>query len=216
MRNLQEQVKKAFCYQTFSDLLLFKLIVLIFNLFSIFQVLANVVDEIGATSLSQYPFTHESLLVDRKEKKLSRMEKKIAERSFEAERHSQISYTRPSYAAYYPKGPEPPMDGPIYPHGAPLGLPGLPGGLPGLPGLPGLTPAPDFRNQNNIGPRKSGSYRPATIKPLNEQESLSFVKPKSQPVYNGMRESDAFPGIHILSIIRQNKEIRIIFSKFSI
>ena len=164
--------------------------------------LASVVDEIGATSLSQYPFTHESLLVDRKEKKLSRMEKKIAERSFEAERHSQISYTRPSYAAYYPKGPEPPMDGPIYPHGAPLGL-------PGLPGLPGLTPAPDFRNQNNIGPRKSGSYRPATIRPLNEQESLSFVKPKSQPVYNGMRESDAFPGMYILS-----KKIRNTFSIF--
>ena len=145
--------------------------------------LANVVDEIGGTSLSQYPFTHESLLVDRKDKKLSRMEKKIAESSFEAERHSQISYTRPSYAAYYPKGPE--SDGPIYPHGAPLGL----------PGLPGLTPAPDFRNQNNIGPRKSGSYRPATIRPLNEHETLSFVKPKSQPVYNGMRESDAFPGM---------------------
>ena len=122
------------------------------------------------------------------------MEKKIAERSFEAERHSQISYTRPSYAAYYPKGPEPPggpLEGPIYPHGAPLGLPNL----PGFPGLPGLTPAPDFRNQNNIGPRKSGSYKPATSRPLNEHESLSFVKPKSQPVYNGMRESDGVPGM---------------------
>ena len=68
------------------------------------DVLANVIEELGQLALSQYPFTHESLLVDRKEKKLSRIEKRIAERSFEAERHAQISYTRPSYAAYYPKG----------------------------------------------------------------------------------------------------------------
>jgi RAD54-like protein 2 len=67
-------------------------------------VLAKMIEELGSLSLSTKPFTHESLLIDRKEKKLSRIEKKLAERSFEAERGAAISYTRPSYAAFYPRG----------------------------------------------------------------------------------------------------------------
>ncbi len=62
------------------------------------HVLANVLVDLGVECLSQFPFTHESLLIDRKDKKLSRIEKRIAERSFEAEKHAQISYSRPSYA----------------------------------------------------------------------------------------------------------------------
>lgn len=49
------------------------------------------------------PFKHESLLVDRKDKKLSRAEKRLAKRSYELEKQANISYSRPSYAAFYPK-----------------------------------------------------------------------------------------------------------------
>lgn len=66
-------------------------------------VLSKVLQTLGQDSLSTDPWTHESLLVDRKDKKLSRIEKRLAERSYEAEKVAQISYTRPSYAAYYPK-----------------------------------------------------------------------------------------------------------------
>ena len=45
-------------------------------------------------TLSEPPFTHESLLVDRKEKKLSRAEKRMALENFEMERTAKISYTR--------------------------------------------------------------------------------------------------------------------------
>lgn len=53
--------------------------------------------------LTKTPFAHESLLVDRKDNKLSRAEKKLAERSYRLERTSKITYSRPSYAAFYPK-----------------------------------------------------------------------------------------------------------------
>ncbi len=53
--------------------------------------------------LTRAPFTHESLLVDRKEKRLSRAEKRLAERSYQMEKGSRVSYSRPSYAAFYPK-----------------------------------------------------------------------------------------------------------------
>ena len=49
------------------------------------------------------PFMHESLLLDRKDSRLSSAEKKIAERSYKMERTSKITYSRPSYAAFYPK-----------------------------------------------------------------------------------------------------------------
>jgi RAD54-like protein 2 len=53
--------------------------------------------------LTRSPFAHESLLIDRKEKRLSRAEKRLAERSYQMEKGSRISYTRPSYAAFYPR-----------------------------------------------------------------------------------------------------------------
>lgn len=54
-------------------------------------------------AFTNLPFAHESLLVDRKDKKLSRAEKRLAEQSFAHEQKSNISYRRPSYAAFYPK-----------------------------------------------------------------------------------------------------------------
>merc|ERR1711994_822539 len=53
--------------------------------------------------LTKAPFVHESLLVDRKDNKLSKAEKKLAEKSYKMERTSKITYSRPSYAAFYPK-----------------------------------------------------------------------------------------------------------------
>lgn len=66
------------------------------------DVLKNVIKDYGHL-MTKEPFTHESLLVDRKEKKLSRAEKRLAERSYALERTSKITYTRPSYAAFYPQ-----------------------------------------------------------------------------------------------------------------
>jgi len=53
--------------------------------------------------LTKAPFSHESMLVDRKDKKLSKAEKKLAERAYKLEKTSKITYSRPSYAAFYPK-----------------------------------------------------------------------------------------------------------------
>lgn len=49
----------------------------------------------------QEPFQHESLLVDRKDKKLSQAEKRLAKRSYELEKQASINNTRPVYG-YYP------------------------------------------------------------------------------------------------------------------
>ena len=62
------------------------------------KVLKNTKDETTAQ-----PFAHESLLIDRKEKKLSKAEKRMAERSYKIERGARISYKRTSYANYYPQ-----------------------------------------------------------------------------------------------------------------
>lgn len=55
----------------------------------------------GAVGL-QEPFQHESLLIDRKEHKLTKAEKKAAKKSYEEEKRASVPYTRPSYAQYYP------------------------------------------------------------------------------------------------------------------
>lgn len=49
----------------------------------------------------QEPFQHESLLVDRKDKKLSQAEKRLAKRSYELEKQASINSARPVYG-YYP------------------------------------------------------------------------------------------------------------------
>ncbi|CAB1315405.1 unnamed protein product [Coregonus sp. 'balchen'] len=48
------------------------------------------------------PFHHESLLVDRKESKLTKAEKRAAKKSYEDEKRASVPYSRPSYAHYYP------------------------------------------------------------------------------------------------------------------
>lgn len=53
-------------------------------------------------SPSQQPFPHESLLMDRRELKLSSAEKTAARKGYEEEKRASVPYTRPSYAHYYP------------------------------------------------------------------------------------------------------------------
>ncbi|XP_034551478.1 helicase ARIP4-like isoform X2 [Notolabrus celidotus] len=52
--------------------------------------------------ITKQPFPHESLLMDRKELKLSKSEKKAAKKGYELEKRASVPYTRPSYAHYYP------------------------------------------------------------------------------------------------------------------
>ena len=65
-------------------------------------VMKEIVSKYGRM-LTKLPFSHESLLVDRQDNKLSKSEKKLAERAYNMEKTSKISYSRPSYAAFYPK-----------------------------------------------------------------------------------------------------------------
>ncbi|KAM9799888.1 helicase ARIP4 [Syngnathus typhle] len=52
--------------------------------------------------ITKQPFQHESLLVDRKESKLTKAEKRAAKKSYEDEKRASVPYSRPSYAPYYP------------------------------------------------------------------------------------------------------------------
>ncbi|XP_074537552.1 helicase ARIP4-like isoform X2 [Halichoeres trimaculatus] len=52
--------------------------------------------------ITKQPFPHESLLMDRRELKLSKAEKKAAKKGYELEKRASVPYTRPSYAHYYP------------------------------------------------------------------------------------------------------------------
>ncbi|KAM6983009.1 helicase ARIP4-like isoform 1-T1 [Tautogolabrus adspersus] len=52
--------------------------------------------------ITKQPFPHESLLMDRRELKLSKAEKKAAKKGYEMEKRASVPYTRPSYAHYYP------------------------------------------------------------------------------------------------------------------
>jgi RAD54-like protein 2 len=121
-------------------------------------VLKHVVSHHGH-KLTKEPFAHESLLVDKQDDKLSKAEKKLAVRAFKMEKNSRVSYSRPSYSAFYPKGPPPPQLPPLLSsNGYQRGrfLPGLDpmwmphqGGRPMVPppldieaGLNGLAPPP--------------------------------------------------------------------------
>uniref|UniRef100_A0A673IC13 RAD54 like 2 n=1 Tax=Sinocyclocheilus rhinocerous TaxID=307959 RepID=A0A673IC13_9TELE len=52
--------------------------------------------------LTKQPFHHESLLMDRKDSKLTKAEKRAAKKSYEDEKRASVPYQRPSYAHYYP------------------------------------------------------------------------------------------------------------------
>ena len=54
-------------------------------------------------SAFQQPFTHESLLIDRKDMRLSKREKRMAKEGYARDKRMNVTYTRPSYAAYYPQ-----------------------------------------------------------------------------------------------------------------
>ena len=60
------------------------------------------------------PFTHESLLIDKKELRLSKKEKRLAKQSYVMEKRLNLTYTRPSYAAFYPKAGGPPQIRPTH------------------------------------------------------------------------------------------------------
>ena len=128
------------------------------------HVLAKALTDLGPTCLSTLPFTHESLLIDRKEKKLSRIEKRIAERSYEAERTAQISYTRPSYAAFYPNQQKNSYRSPEDP----------------------------AKSQNYIGCRKE-SWKPPPEAADDDFDPISDAPPKAHPVYHGMMPASSQP-----------------------
>ncbi|XP_030632729.1 helicase ARIP4 [Chanos chanos] len=52
--------------------------------------------------ITKQPFHHESLLMDRKDLKLTKAEKRAAKKSYEDEKRASVPYSRPSYAHYYP------------------------------------------------------------------------------------------------------------------
>ncbi|GFR72897.1 helicase ARIP4-like [Elysia marginata] len=65
-------------------------------------VLVRVLQKYG-NWLTKQPFTHESLLIDRKELRLSKREKRLAKEGYARDKRMNVNYTRPSYAAYYPQ-----------------------------------------------------------------------------------------------------------------
>ncbi|XP_074644107.1 helicase ARIP4-like [Tubulanus polymorphus] len=90
--------------------------------------------------LTKAPFNHESLLLDQKECKLTKAEKRLARQRYEREKKRNLTYQRPSYAAYYPTAaghsatmrPNP-MIANRRPYDAPLLHPTLPTPIPMQP-----------------------------------------------------------------------------------
>ncbi|XP_038069780.1 helicase ARIP4-like [Patiria miniata] len=70
--------------------------------------LVNICNEYS-NFLSKAPFSTESLIWDRKDRRLTRAEKRMAKKSYEEEKKLRVSYARPSYQAFYPKDGNPPM-----------------------------------------------------------------------------------------------------------
>lgn len=97
------------------------------------QVLKSLVQK-HSNCMTKAPFTTESLLWDRKDQRLTRAEKMQAKKSYEEEKKLNMSYSRPSYTAFYPKGGNVPLPakgvhnmgfntGPAYPYMASLKQP---------------------------------------------------------------------------------------------
>lgn len=51
--------------------------------------------------LLQSPFTHESLLIEQADQKMTRTDKRLAKESYEREKKFNVTFSRPSYANYY-------------------------------------------------------------------------------------------------------------------
>uniref|UniRef100_A0A672NNW8 RAD54 like 2 n=1 Tax=Sinocyclocheilus grahami TaxID=75366 RepID=A0A672NNW8_SINGR len=99
--------------------------------------------------LTKQSFHHESLLMDRKDLKLTKAEKRAAKKSYEDEKRASVPYQRPSYAHYYPASDqrltnipafkEKPVASvrpvqstpiPMMPRQVPMGIPGSSTGFP--------------------------------------------------------------------------------------
>ncbi|ESO97098.1 hypothetical protein LOTGIDRAFT_143498 [Lottia gigantea] len=64
-------------------------------------VMRNVLQKQGKW-ITELPFTHESLLLDRRELRLSKREKQLAKEGYARDKKMSVSYSRPSYSAFYP------------------------------------------------------------------------------------------------------------------
>uniref|UniRef100_A0A8C4HBN4 RAD54 like 2 n=1 Tax=Dicentrarchus labrax TaxID=13489 RepID=A0A8C4HBN4_DICLA len=67
-----------------------------------FEIVIHQACQLYPNLITKQPFHHESLLVDRKESKLTKAEKRAAKKSYEDEKRASVPYSRPSYAPYYP------------------------------------------------------------------------------------------------------------------
>ena len=103
--------------------------------------------ELCGSSFTRDPFQHDTLLAESKDSKLSKAEKRMAQRLYEkAKMDGTTQYRRQNYAAYYPKG-HVPIPGLDNGHGSTNGayVRGHPGQYPsvrpsGIPGRPIINP----------------------------------------------------------------------------
>jgi len=58
-------------------------------------------------SILQNPFTHESLLIEDHDQKLTRAEKRLAKEAYEREKKFSVSFSRQSFANFYSNKPTP-------------------------------------------------------------------------------------------------------------
>ncbi|XP_067934570.1 helicase ARIP4-like isoform X2 [Watersipora subatra] len=64
--------------------------------------------------ITQNPFTHESLLIEAQDQKLTKVDKQLAKEAYEREKKLSVSFSRPSYANYY-QNKQPVFRGPTLP-----------------------------------------------------------------------------------------------------
>jgi len=156
------------------------------------------------------PFAHESLLIDRTEKKLSKAEKRMAERSYKIERGARISYKRTSYANYYPQSStsQSALSNPV----STEKFNGIPSSFSHVPSmnlnLKRNSYASYYNNQEHSSPDRSTSLKSTNNKlsqlykrPQNIDDSPASSHP-AWPVYgatsntsfdNGLREQPSLP-----------------------
>ena len=77
-------------------------------------ILERVIQKWGSV-FTKDPFQHDTLLVEGKESKLSKAEKRMAQRLYEkAKQDGNMQYRRQNYSNFYPKIPIPTLDGSMY------------------------------------------------------------------------------------------------------
>jgi len=140
-------------------------------------------------TLTKQPFTHESQLVDKKDEKMSKSEKKLAERAYKMERTSRITYSRPSYAAFYPKPGSSSMPG-LYPT-PPPGSNGFPRNRFFENGRP-LDPMWSLAQQFGPDSRPMASVRP--LQPELDAALNGLPPPYPVPLPASVPPSHIYPG----------------------